>query len=367
LLDDVAYVNPPETAEGRRTLVQSGDVLLSITADLGRTAVVPEEIGDAYINQHLAILRVKGVEPRFLSAFLSSPFGQTQIQGRNRGGVKAGLNFDDINSFTIPLPPLPEQRRIAEILDRAEALRAQRRAAIAQLDELTQAIFIDMFGDLDTHLNSRQLPKGWKVDAVADICAPRPYSCVGGPFGSELTQADYVDVPGIPVVRGQNLSSNGMFIFEEGFVFVSESKANELHRNTAERGDVMVSQRGARLAGQVAYIPLTSKFPRYVVSQSQMKISPDLNRVHPFYLVHYFQSPQAIRIMEAQTISTGVPHINLGILRKFKVVVPPLELQSSFAARITAISKLRSAYRTSLAELDALFGTLQNRAFCGEL
>jgi type I restriction enzyme S subunit len=104
-LTDIAFVKVPDTAEARRTRVRPGDVLLSITADLGRVAVVPESVKSAYINQHLSILRSSKVSPCFLAAYLASPPGQAQINKRNRGGVKAGLNFDDIRSFEIPLPP----------------------------------------------------------------------------------------------------------------------------------------------------------------------------------------------------------------------------------------------------------------------
>jgi type I restriction enzyme S subunit len=110
-LDNVAYVQVPDGAEARRTKVQPGDVLISITADLGRTGVVPTNIGDAYINQHLVILRVQGINPTFLSALLASPFGQRQFQAMNRQGVKAGLNFDDIKSLTVFTPPLELQEQ----------------------------------------------------------------------------------------------------------------------------------------------------------------------------------------------------------------------------------------------------------------
>jgi type I restriction enzyme S subunit len=111
LLKETIYVNPPENAEAKRTLVQPGDVLLSITADLGRTAVVPKGLGDAHINQHLAILRPKMIEPHFLSAYLSSEGGQQQFKTLNKGGVKAGLNFDDIKSLKILVPKLSLQQK----------------------------------------------------------------------------------------------------------------------------------------------------------------------------------------------------------------------------------------------------------------
>ena len=136
VLEDVAYVNAPATAEAKRTRVQPGDVLLNITADLGRTAAVPEGIGTAFINQHLSILRTKALVPRFLSAYFASPVGARQVSGRNKHAVKAGLNFDDIRSFLIPVPPIPLQREFARRVTAVEALKTAQRASLAELDAL---------------------------------------------------------------------------------------------------------------------------------------------------------------------------------------------------------------------------------------
>jgi type I restriction enzyme, S subunit len=120
LLDDVAYVNPPNSAEARRTSAQEGDVLVSMTADLGRTAVIPKGLKSAYINQHLGLLRLdkKRVSPVYLAIFLDSVGGQIQFQQLNREGVKAGLNFDDIRSLQILLPPLKLQQEYESFFDK---------------------------------------------------------------------------------------------------------------------------------------------------------------------------------------------------------------------------------------------------------
>ena len=136
LLDDIAYVKAPDTAEAKRTRVQAGDVLFSITADLGRTAVVPDGIGPAFINQHLSILRTKALIPRFLSAYFASPVGARQVSGRNKHAVKAGLNFDDIRSFVIPVPPISLQREFARRVTAVEALKMTQRTSLAELDAL---------------------------------------------------------------------------------------------------------------------------------------------------------------------------------------------------------------------------------------
>lgn len=148
LLTDLAHVNPPEDAEAERTTVRPGDVLMSITADLGRTAVIPEGFGPAHINQHLALLRVEGIDPVYLSTFLASTGGRAQVARLNRGGVKAGLNFDDIRSIEIPLPPMEEQRRFRTIWDREEALRANLERAVAEATTLFDSASRSAFGAL---------------------------------------------------------------------------------------------------------------------------------------------------------------------------------------------------------------------------
>jgi type I restriction enzyme S subunit len=116
--------------------VQVGDVLLSITADLGRTAVVPEGLGEAFINQHLSILRSSKIEPRYLSAAISSRGGQIEIQAKNREGVKAGLNFDDVRSLKIPDADIHLQRAFAARVTEIDRLKANHRAHLAKLDAL---------------------------------------------------------------------------------------------------------------------------------------------------------------------------------------------------------------------------------------
>lgn len=120
-LDDVMFVRAPAGAEAERTRVRAGDVLLSITADLGRTAVVPELPTPGYINQHLAILRTEAVEPEYLSAFLASQGGRHQLLRMNRAAVKAGLNFSDIRGVLVPMPPRSLQVRYVGLKQRIRA------------------------------------------------------------------------------------------------------------------------------------------------------------------------------------------------------------------------------------------------------
>lgn len=135
-LKDLAYVAAPDNAEARRTKTTAGDVLMSITADLGRTAVVPESLSGAFINQHLVLMRSRTLEPRYLSAFLTSQNAVAQIVRKNRAAVKAGLNFDDVRSLQIPDAPRSVQAEFAHRAGLVDDSRRQVRAEQRQIDEM---------------------------------------------------------------------------------------------------------------------------------------------------------------------------------------------------------------------------------------
>jgi type I restriction enzyme, S subunit len=161
-LSDVACVRAPDSAEARRTLTAAGDVLLSITADLGRTAVVPASVGRAFINQHLAILRPKTVNSEYLSAFLASEGGQRQVRRLNRGGVKAGLNFDDIRSVKIVLPPPDRQRAFADIKAHVRSLERQQAGAASNVEDLYSSLGRRAFrGELTTENGESKATRGF--------------------------------------------------------------------------------------------------------------------------------------------------------------------------------------------------------------
>ena len=178
------------------------------------------------------------------------------------------------------------------------------------------------------------MESNWDAVSIDDIKSPEKYSCVGGPFGSSLSRKHYVE-SGVPVIRGVNLS--GDIFSDSDFVFVSQDKSNELQRNMAFRGDLVFTQRGT--LGQVALIPENSKYERYVVSQSQMKLTIDPRQADPYFVYSYFRTNEAKALIENNAIVGGVPHINLGILKAFKLRLPPLPAQKRIAEISSSIDK----------------------------
>lgn len=144
--------------------------------------------------------------------------------------------------------------------------------------------------------------------------APGRYSIVGGPFGSKLVSNDYVET-GVPVIRGVNLPGNSRFSYD-GLAFVTETKvARDLFGNLAFPGDIVVTQRGT--LGQVGLIPQDSPFPRFVVSQSQMKLSVNPSLADPLFVYYALTSPMGQHEIRSRAITAGVPHINLSLSSNF--------------------------------------------------
>jgi type I restriction enzyme, S subunit len=263
--------------------------------------------------------------------------------------------LEHVGKIKIPLPHLAEQRRIAAVLERAEALRAKRRAALVQLDTLTQSIFLDLFGDPTTNPNG--FSRGNIEVAVKD--ARKDIRC--GPFGTQLKVHELVD-SGIPLLGIEN-------VLDEGFrpetrKFLTDMKANELRAFDVAPGDVLVTRMGT--IGRACVVPETFTGGRF--SYHLFRIRPDIARCVPEFL--------AATISKSGTFQTQLRNyahgaimdgLNTTDLKAVQFLVPPIRLQREFVAAVAAIEKLRASQRASLAELDALFATLQYRAFRGEL
>jgi type I restriction enzyme S subunit len=177
------------------------------------------------------------------------------------------------------------------------------------------------------------IPEDWHCVRVRNAAANRANAIVGGPFGSDLVSADYVE-SGVPVIRGKNMA--GPTVSGE-FVFVPAEKAKKLRANLASKGDVVFTQRGT--LGQIAVVP-DNAFKAYLISQSQMKLSLDRSRHDPFFLYQYFSSGPGQKQIIASAIQTGVPHTNLGILRDYRFPAPPLLEQRAIAAALSDMDAL---------------------------
>ncbi len=159
------------------------------------------------------------------------------------------------------------------------------------------------------------IPDDWECTTVQGIASSVRNAIVGGPFGSDLVSNDYVSY-GVPVIRGQNMGTRWV---SGDFVFVSNAKADSLESNLAHPFDLIFTQRGT--LGQVSQVP-EKLFDRYLVSQSQMKLTLNRKIADPNFFYYVFSSKGQQELIRKNTIQTGIPHINLGILRTLPVQRP---------------------------------------------
>ena len=150
LVDNMQPVNAPDNAEAKRTKVQKGDLLISITADLGRTGVVTGEIAEhgAYINQHLTCIRLNQtvLNPLYVSYFMESPAGKEQFESKNQSAVKAGLNFNSINSLLIMVPPIELQNQFADFVQVIDKSKDSVQKALDEAQLLFDSLMQQYFG-----------------------------------------------------------------------------------------------------------------------------------------------------------------------------------------------------------------------------
>src|SRR5271157_6008646 len=172
------------------------------------------------------------------------------------------------------------------------------------------------------------MSRDWNWATVDEIKAQNAHAISMGPFGSDIKKDNFI-ADGIPVIRGVNLSKRRFH--EDGFVFVSEEKANELKSANACRGDIIFTHRGT--LGQIGIIPSNSHYKRYVISQSQMKLTCDSTKADPLFIFYYFRSPVGQRELLKHTSTTGVPALShpLTSLKSIRVPLPPMVEQHAIA------------------------------------
>ena len=188
----------------------------------------------------------------------------------------------------------------------------------------------------------------WRTIPLDAVKASVPYAFVGGPFGSNLTTRDYV-AEGVPVIRGNNLPIDSSFR-DDDFVFVSEKKADDLRSNRAYPGDLVFTQRGT--LGQVGLIPLEARFQLYIISQSQMKLTVDPEVADARFVYYFFRLPATVQKVINHAITSWVPHINLGILKDFKITLPEIDCQQRAADILSTYDDLIENNRRRMALLD---------------
>lgn len=294
---------------------------------------------------HVVRARNDRADARYLVHFLRQECIRKQGESRMTGSAgqrRVPAHF--LAGLTIPLPPLHEQRRIAEILDKADALRAKRRAALAQLDTLTQSIFLDMFGDPAT--NARSLPSTPLGEVAHVATGGTPSRDVEGHFGGRIAWVKTTEVGREDIHDTEEKLTDAGLRAIRGKLHPVDSIVVAMYGQGKTRGQsaLLVIEAAVNQACAVIY-PSSAFEPRFLLTQLRLSYEP----------------------LRALGRGGNQENLNLELVRSFRVLMPAKPSQIAFVEHARLVEAMKATNRQSLEAIDALFTSLQHRAFRGEL
>jgi type I restriction enzyme S subunit len=291
----------------------------------------------------------------YLERYLRSAQARGSYASRMQGAVarRRSLTKTDFLNLEIPFPPLNDQIRIAHLLGKVEGLIAQRKQHLQQLHDLLKSVFLEMFGDPVRN------EKGWSRHPLQELCSsPKDIKC--GPFGTQLSKSEFQKT-GVPVWGIPQINSEFTIPPHD---FVTTKKSSELEEYSVRHNDIVMSRKGA--VGKCSLYP--PSMPPGIMHSDVLRIRADWAKTNPVYLCWQLRLSRDIERQIANVSSGAImAGINVGKLKSITVFVPPIDLQNQFATVVEKIESLKSRYRQSLTDLEAVYGALSQQAFKGEL
>jgi type I restriction enzyme S subunit len=329
-------------------LIQKGAILIAMsgatTGKIGKYSFDTK----AYQNQRVGCFIPDNdkINNEYLYCFLKTL--KDKILQKAYGGGQPNISPKDIESLRIPLPPLDDQIRIADVLTRTEKLIAKRKESISALDEFLKSTFLEMFGDPVRN------EKGWKTYSGND------YSDLLT-VGVVIRPASYYTDKGIIALRSLNIKPNRIDL--NNLVYFSEESSNGvLSKSILREGDVVIVRTG--VTGTAAVVP---KELDGVNCIDLIIVRPKKDMLNPYYLAFLLNSDRGKRLVTSKEVGGIQKHFNIGAIKDISFPFPPVALQNKFADIVAKVEAMKVKYNESLVEMEKLYGGLSQRAFRGEL
>lgn len=347
--DDLVYVPPTVVAETQ--YIRKHDIVLAASSGslsvVGKAAQSKADWQGGF-GAFCKVLRPnKRVEPRYLAYFFRTAHYRQRISQLAAGANINNLRNEHLDDLEIPLPPLPEQKRIADILDKADAIRRKRGEAVALLSKATSSLFFQEFGDPLFN------PKEWDVVLLADVCHKITDGVHLKPQYREM---------GVPFVSVKDITT-GKLRFDNVKYVSEEDHRVHIKACHPEFGDVLLTKVGATY-GRPALVDTDRPFSLYV---SVALLKPNRTLLDPVFLKEVLASEELKRQADRSIKGAGVPDLHLVEIRKFRIPLPPLHVQQAFVAKTKAIHALEDKLQSAANEKTDLFKSLVQRAFRGDL
>ena len=328
-------------------IVPKNNVLIATRVGIGKSAVNSIDIA---ISQDLTgvILDKKIISPEFLVRYLHNQKLLKKLELSARGSTIKGLQRSDLDRIAIPLPPLPIQRRIVEILEQADALRRLRAQADAETQKLLQSVFYEMFGDPVRN------EKGWDVKRIGDVIVESQYGC--SHLG--LNKGQY------PIIGMNNITYDGR-IDNTNLKFVNLPE-KEFKKFQLNDGDILFNRTNAvNLVGKTG---LFKDKQNFIFASYLIRLKVKKEVLNPEFFWAFLNSPFTKRKFSAMSKkAVNQANINALELQSLSILLPPLSLQQKFARIIVEIENVRDKQIHSKQEVERLYQGLMAKAFNGEL
>ena len=333
-----------------QVLVKNGDVLLAWSGTPGTSfGAHLWTRGEAVLNQHIfrVDLDCESISKRWAIFAVNKQLNKLIDQSHGGVGLKH-VTKGMVESLEIPLPPMVEQRRIVEILDKADTIRKKRHQAIRLPDDFLRATFLDMFGD--PVLN----PKNWQIVTCESICERVTVGIVVRP-------ASHYKEYGIPALRSLNIRTNK--IETDNLVFFSsEDNETKLAKTRVWQDDILLVRSGQ--PGTAAIVPEDLDGVNAI---DLLITTPNKSKVDPIYLCFYFNSEGGKRLVLGEQRGQIQKHLNVGSLKSAPIPIPPLDLQAEFSIAVKKLESVKEKLFAALANANTLFNSLGQKAFNGEV
>ena len=336
---------PIDSVGLEKYMLEEGDLLMSLTGNVGRVALLQKEMLPAALNQRVACLRLKvdRITKGFLFHILNSDFFEQQCVQASNGVAQKNISTEWLKDYEIPLYSIEEQLKIADILDKVRRIIISRNDELSALDDLIKARFVEMFGDEN---NSKK----WdivNVEEVADV-----------QVGVVIKPSQYYtdESNGIRAFRSLNIGEG--FIKNNDWVYFTEEGHQKNSKSILKENDLLIVRSGA--PGTACVVT-----EEYVGSNAIDIIiaHPDCEKVNPCYLCTFTNMPHGKKQIEEGTGGAAQQHFNVGKYNKLKLMLPPLEYQKQYVKFLEEIDKSRSRIQKSLEASQELFDSLMQEYF----
>lgn len=339
-----------EAPSRARQLIRADDILVStVRPNLNGVAAVTDEFDGATASTGFCVLRPRPekLSSRYLMHWVRSSQFVEQMTRQATGASYPAVTDRIVKGASIPLPPLDEQRRIAAILDKADALRRKRRQILNLLDALSQSIFMEMFGDPVAN------ERGWPSSTLGDLDVAMTY---GPRFYNEAYSDD-----GVRIVRITDLAENGELDFDAMPKLKVSDQDHELHRSRP--GDLLFARTGATV-GKMALI--TDQDPPTIPGAYFIRLRFQ-KKVVPLFAWFVLRSKQIQQIVLEGSRQSAQQNFSGPGLRRLPMILPDISTQAAFVEKIHLCVRLRRIQRGLAKMQSELFSSLQHRAFSGQL